>query len=712
MKEQLHAEKSGGYVFPATQPPVLRPRRALVTLAFLAFIAIGLMLLPRPAFYYPHVTVEAGNGVQINYLLSGHQEMATCKTVVGYILNAITVDCPECSIRSNACIKNPPDELSRGFDEVPLAIPSTRIANGIIAYSASRADDALLACQKKEHQALLKGDTKAVCYPAGASRPYPAFEKHRDPPAHTLFTLLLAAVGGLIVSLGAAIFVTYAYYHYFSKQLSALRAHPWLEKFTLAGVDVLVLLATFLALSWPASDDINRWSHLDRATVIGHGAVIVLTISWFWLLLEHYARRRPFWDELREIVRVLVVMFMVSGTTIFVAELEISRSSHLIVWMLNFLLIPLGRAGIKRLLDDLGLWRRPAVIVGTGENAREAYLAIKSEHGMGYHVLGFVRVNQSNQSFYLPGVGGGQGEEGESYDTLTIDHETFSILDHVPFLELLPTIRGNPQIILALDSLADPECKILAQRLLAVRSNIHIIPSIRGLPLFGTQLSHFFSHEVLFLTVRNNLLRRESQWIKRAFDIITAGVLLVVLSPLMAYVAWRIWREDGGPVIFRQPRLAKGGGEFGFLKFRSMVKDADKILADWRAANSPEWQEYYANNFKLKNDSRVLGVGSWIRASSIDELPQLVNVLRGEMSLVGPRPLLARELPEYGNSIDYYRQARPGITGLWQISGRSQTKFNDRAILDEWYVQNWSLWYDIAILFKTVDVVLHRRGAC
>lgn len=187
--------------------------------------------------------------------------------------------------------------------------------------------------------------------------------------------------------------------------------------------------------------------------------------------------------------------------------------------------------------------------------------------------------------------------------------------------------------------------------------------------------------------------------------------MLVLLAPLMLYVGWRIWREDGGPLIFHQPRLARNNGEFPFLKFRSMVKDADKILADWREENSPEWQEYYGNNFKLKNDPRVLQVGEWIRATSIDELPQLINVIRGEMSLVGPRPLLAREINEYGQTINLYRQSRPGLTGLWQISGRSSTKFSDRANLDAWYVQNWSLWYDIAILFKTVDVVFNRQGA-
>lgn len=705
MNAELHASPPGGDAPISTQPNPhgahKPPHRSFIVLIGLALIALGLMILPRPTLYYPNVVIDATGGMQLDFLLYGRQDSAACEIAAASVANTIAASCRECRTRSQTCLKNPPAELRQRFDETPLPLPSARMANGIITYSAPQVEMALLACQESERQAVLRGDqTKVACYPAGTHRPHTAFEKHQDQTAHTTFTLLLAIVGALLASLVAAILIAHARHRQHLAKPTVTPAgiaipptRPWLEKLTLAGVDILILLGTFLTLSWPAGDDLNRWSHLDRNTVIGHAIVIALTIGWFWLLLEHYARRRPFWDELREICRVLAVMTLVSGAIAFVVGLETGRSSHLIVWALNFLLIPLGRTGAKQLLDDLGLWQRPAIIVGTGENAREAYLAIKSERGMGYRVLGFVKAGS---------------RETADQPTLNVGGKTFPIFSD-SFLHDTPF---PIQIILALDSLADQESQILVQRLLAVHTNIHIIPSIRGLPLFGTQLSHFFSHEVLFLTVRNNLARSGYQWLKRVFDIIGASVLLVILFPLMAYVAWCIRREDGSPVIFRQPRLAKGSNEFGFLKFRSMVKDADKILAQWRETNAPEWQEYYANNFKLRNDSRVLGVGSWIRSTSIDELPQLINVLRGEMSLVGPRPLLARELPEYGDSINYYRQARPGITGLWQISGRSQTKFNDRAVLDEWYVQNWSLWYDIAILFKTIDVVFKKRGAC
>ncbi len=390
MSAELHASNPGGDpTTPPTQhsalgtPPSKPPRRSFIVLIGLALIALGLMTLPRPKLYYPNVVSDAGGGMQLDFLLNGRQDKAACESAAAAIANAITASCRECRTRSQTCLKNPPAELLQRFDETPLAVPSARMASGIVTYNAPQADIALIACQESERQAALKGDqAKVACYPAGAVRPHTVFEKHKDQTAHTAFTLLLAIAGGLIASLVAAILIT-RYRH------SALKTHPWLEKFTLAGIDTLVLLGTFLALSWPASDDINHWSRFDRATVISHGVVIVLTIGWFWLMLEHYARRRPFWDELREIIRVLAIMFMVSGAAAFIAGLEAGRASHLVVWALNFLLIPLGRAGARQLLDDLGLWQRPAIIIGTGENAREAYLAIntplsrKRERGRG-----------------------------------------------------------------------------------------------------------------------------------------------------------------------------------------------------------------------------------------------------------------------------------------------------------------------------------------
>jgi len=203
-----------------------------------------------------------------------------------------------------------------------------------------------------------------------------------------------------------------------------------------------------------------------------------------------------------------------------------------------------------------------------------------------------------------------------------------------------------------------------------------------------------------------------ARFVKRAFDVGAATLLLLLVAPLFAWVAWRIRREDGAPVLFTQMRVGRGGREFRFLKFRSMVRDADAILGRWRTEEPELYRRYVENNFKLPEDPRVMRVGRWLRRSSLDELPQLINVLRGEMSLVGPRPLLARELPYYSaEALELYAAVPPGITGLWQISGRSGTSFKERAACDVRYVGNWSLWRDLVILVRTIPVVLRRDGA-
>jgi Undecaprenyl-phosphate galactose phosphotransferase WbaP len=169
-------------------------------------------------------------------------------------------------------------------------------------------------------------------------------------------------------------------------------------------------------------------------------------------------------------------------------------------------------------------------------------------------------------------------------------------------------------------------------------------------------------------------------------------------------------RLDGGPTLFRHNRLGAHMRMFPCLKFRTMHVNGDAILAQHLATN-PEAAAEWATVQKLRNDPRITLVGRFLRKTSLDELPQLINVLRGEMSLVGPRPIVTSEVSFYGDSIDYYSRAKPGLTGLWQVSGRNNTSYPKRVQLDVWYVKNWSFWHDIVILMKTVPAVLLRRGA-
>lgn len=197
--------------------------------------------------------------------------------------------------------------------------------------------------------------------------------------------------------------------------------------------------------------------------------------------------------------------------------------------------------------------------------------------------------------------------------------------------------------------------------------------------------------------------------IKRAFDVVISAIIILFLMPLFLLIAVAI-KAQGGPLLYRQARLGRGGRKFNMLKFRSMYVDADDRLSEILSAcpNSKlEWMTYQ----KLRNDPRITPFGRFLRKSSLDELPQLFNVLLGDMSLVGQRPILPSQRDAYGRHITGYERARPGLTGLWQVSGRNNLGFEDRAALGSEYINRWSLWYDFKLLLKTVPAVLLSRDA-
>lgn len=197
---------------------------------------------------------------------------------------------------------------------------------------------------------------------------------------------------------------------------------------------------------------------------------------------------------------------------------------------------------------------------------------------------------------------------------------------------------------------------------------------------------------------------------KRALDVIGAGLGLVLLAPFFLVVALLV-RADGGPAFFAHQRVGRGGKLFGCLKFRSMVIDSQARLEALLASDPAARAEWEATR-KLKNDPRITRIGRFLRSTSLDELPQLINVLRGEMSLVGPRPVQEAEIDRYyGASAAHYMAVRPGITGLWQVSGRSETSYESRVALDVSYVSRPSMLADLSILLRTPVAVLSRRGA-
>jgi lipopolysaccharide/colanic/teichoic acid biosynthesis glycosyltransferase len=198
---------------------------------------------------------------------------------------------------------------------------------------------------------------------------------------------------------------------------------------------------------------------------------------------------------------------------------------------------------------------------------------------------------------------------------------------------------------------------------------------------------------------------------KRAFDLAVAVPATIFFLPLLVLLALLVKIQDGGPVFFVQPRVGRRGRLFPCLKFRSMVVRAEDYMQAL-LREDPEAAREWREKQKLANDPRITPVGRVLRVTSADELPQLINVLRGDMSIVGPRPILPEQTEQYGSAFGRYCTARPGMTGLWQVSERSESAFRRRPELDQIYLRAWSLPTDLVLLVRTVDVVLRQRGAC
>lgn len=419
-----------------------------------------------------------------------------------------------------------------------------------------------------------------------------------------------------------------------------------------------------------------------------HWILAICCVAWYSMRLRHYFYRKTFWFELKEILRTLVIFAIIEIAVMAFATWSFSRSLWILTWIFIMILVPLARMLTKRTLDFFGLWRRDTWIIGSGPNAQEAYRAISSERNLGLVIVGFI-----------------SGDE---------DFEDDKYIDNLPVLKKstswLTNIDKKTQFIVAVEShQGDLRNKWLRTFMINGYRYVSVIPTLRGMPSDSTDMSFIFSHEVMIFRVQQNLAKWSSRILKRAFDIFGALAIIIVLSPLLLYISRKV-KKDGGPAIYGHERIGKGGVPFKCLKFRSMVINSKEVLTALLESD-PESKKEWDETFKLKNDPRITKIGGVLRRTSLDELPQLFNVLKGEMSLVGPRPIITAELERYNEEVEYYLLSKPGMTGLWQVSGRSDVDYETRVYLDAWYVKNWSMWNDIAILFKTISVVLRKDGA-
>lgn len=319
------------------------------------------------------------------------------------------------------------------------------------------------------------------------------------------------------------------------------------------------------------------------------------------------------------------------------------------------------------------------LLVGTGATAQRTREAIESDRSLNYEIV--AQIKDLPRAFL---------QAGRSWETLCAMH-------------------GAEYIIIALDGDALASAEQPLTQLTRESVPFSVSPPMHRLPVSGMATQYFMNHDVMLLARCSGLEQSLPCFLKRAFDVSVSCIALMMLSPVMLGLS--LWvKSDGGPIFYAHTRLGRNKKSFPCLKFRSMVLNGDDILKQHLAQN-PEAQQEWESTQKLVNDPRITKVGKILRSTSLDELPQLINVLRGEMSLVGPRPIVNDEVAKYEGDFAHYCRVRPGVTGLWQVSGRSDVSYPRRVHMDSWYVQNWSLWHDITILCKTLPALLNRKGA-
>jgi Undecaprenyl-phosphate galactose phosphotransferase WbaP len=395
-------------------------------------------------------------------------------------------------------------------------------------------------------------------------------------------------------------------------------------------------------------------------------------------------------EELRRLtVSTSVVYLIITAFTFWVRTAEYySRLIFAFAWFFSLILLPLARFTLRNILIRFDRWGEPVAVIGYG--------------AQGKRIVDFLL---NNLRFGLRPVVVFDGFDSSENQAAPIP--MFHLAGHPNGIEQLKIPNIQTVVLITSEMPTDLQDVIVEQQRFGLKRlilipNLHWVGSVGVVPY---DLEGF-----LGLEVRQNLLNEWEQALKRVMDLITVLVAGIFSLPLFCLLALLIKLDSRGRILYKQRRIGKNGGKFDMWKFRTMVRGADQVLEE-HLANSRTAREEWLLTQKLRHDPRVTRVGKFLRKTSLDELPQLWNVLRGEMSLVGPRPIVEEEIKMYQEGYRLYRQVRPGITGLWQVSGRNDVGYEQRVRFDEYYVRNWSIWLDIYILIRTVWSVLKREGA-
>jgi len=393
-------------------------------------------------------------------------------------------------------------------------------------------------------------------------------------------------------------------------------------------------------------------------------------------------------EELRRLTLTNTLLYLLMGSSIFLfREVELySRAAFLMAWLLSMVFVLIGRYGIRSLCARQPWWGYPVVVMGAGKTGEMVVRTLLRQPSLGLKPIAI----------------------------LDDDPRTHGSLVGVPVvggLSMAPMLAKDFKIsyaIVAMPGVARSRLMQLLSKYGRTFAHLMIIPDLFGMASLWVAAKDLGG--VLGLEARQQLFLPGPRFIKACLDRGLVVLISLLALPFIALISLLIRLDSPGPIFYRQIRIGREGRLFKAWKFRSMVVDADIALAQYLRAH-PELRFCWEEDHKLKDDPRITRVGRFLRRTSLDELPQLWNIFIGEMSLVGPRPIVHEEVWRYGDMYELYLEVLPGLTGLWQVSGRNDVTYEERVNFDAYYVRNWSVWLDIYILMRTVKVVFAGDGA-
>ncbi len=450
------------------------------------------------------------------------------------------------------------------------------------------------------------------------------------------------------------------------------------------GLDLFVCVIAFFAayhLKPGAIDPIESLTWFLGASIVLH--LVIYPLNRFYESL----RLKSITDIVLMVIRAGIMEFFILGTLVFIVQAKTtSRYFFGLFLLINYALVLVEKLGVRILLTVIrkrGYNYRQLLVVGSGPNADHVIRSLKRNNHWGYVPIGILSFSDKD-SESLHGV---------------------PVLGRVSELESIVRGRTVDEVVFALDRFNSEE--LTEPMFLCERLGISTRVSLAFFDLTRQKIAFTQMEEIPLLTFYTTLRTPTEEFIKRVMDICVSVIGLMITLVLTPWIYFKIQRESPGPILFKQPRVGENGRSFKCYKFRTMSLDAEarkQELADKNQMEGPL--------FKIENDPRVYPFGAFMRRTSIDELPQFFNILRGDMSVVGTRPPTPDEVKKYETHFRKRLSIRPGLTGLWQVSGRNEIRnFEDVLKIDVEYIERWSIGLDIRIIFKTIWVILFRRGA-